>query len=63
MSARGALDVESDVKPTGLFPWWLVLVEGVAATVMAFRLRKSPGVAASAVNPVGAVRAADPEPT
>ena len=39
------------------------LIGGLVATVMAFRLRKSSGVAASAVDPVGAVRAADPEPT
>ena len=39
------------------------LIGGLVATVMAFRLRTSSGVAASAADPVGAVRAADPEPT
>jgi uncharacterized membrane protein HdeD (DUF308 family) len=39
------------------------LIGGLVAVIMAFRLRKSSGVAAAAVDPVDAVRAAGQEPT
>jgi uncharacterized membrane protein HdeD (DUF308 family) len=42
MSASGTLDVESDVRPIGLFPWWLVLIEGVAAIIIGVLLLLAP---------------------
>src|SRR5436190_576363 len=42
MSASGTLGTESDVKPTGMFPWWLVLIEGVAAIIIGVLLLLAP---------------------
>src|SRR3954452_1006028 len=42
MSASGTLGTESDVKPTGMFPWWLVLIEGVAAIIIGVLLFLAP---------------------
>ena len=42
MAASDTLELESDVKPTGLFPWWLVLIEGVAAIIIGVLLFLAP---------------------
>jgi uncharacterized membrane protein HdeD (DUF308 family) len=42
MSANGALETQSGVEQTGLFPWWLVLIEGVAAVIIGVLLFLAP---------------------
>jgi uncharacterized membrane protein HdeD (DUF308 family) len=42
MSANGALETQSGVEPTGLFRWWLVLIEGVAAVIIGVLLFMAP---------------------
>jgi uncharacterized membrane protein HdeD (DUF308 family) len=42
MSANGALETRSGVEPTGLFRWWVVLIEGVAAVIIGVLLFMAP---------------------
>src|SRR3954452_22484303 len=42
MSASGALETGRDVERTGVFPWWLVLIEGVAALIIGVLLFLAP---------------------
>jgi uncharacterized membrane protein HdeD (DUF308 family) len=42
MSASGSLGTRYDVSPTGVFPWWLVLIEGIAAVIIGVLLFLAP---------------------
>src|SRR3954452_21396549 len=42
MSARGALHTDRVVVQTGVFPWWLVLIEGIAAVIIGILLFLAP---------------------
>ena len=42
MSASGALETQSGFIPTGRFPWWLVLIDGVAAVIIGVMLFLAP---------------------
>jgi uncharacterized membrane protein HdeD (DUF308 family) len=42
MSASGALESGRAVERTGVFPWWLVLIEGVAALIVGILLLLAP---------------------
>jgi uncharacterized membrane protein HdeD (DUF308 family) len=42
MSTSGALEPQYNVAPTGLFPWWLVLIEGIAAVIIGVLLLLAP---------------------
>jgi uncharacterized membrane protein HdeD (DUF308 family) len=42
MSAGGSLETSGVVEQTGLFPWWLVLIEGVAAVIIGIMLFLAP---------------------
>jgi uncharacterized membrane protein HdeD (DUF308 family) len=42
MSASEALETQRGVAPTGLFPWWLVLIEGIAAVIIGVLLFLAP---------------------
>jgi uncharacterized membrane protein HdeD (DUF308 family) len=42
MSFSRTLETPSGVEPAGLFPWWLVLIEGVAAVIIGVLLFMAP---------------------
>lgn len=42
MSASAAREAHNGVEPTGVFPWWLVLIEGCAAVIIGVLLFLAP---------------------
>src|SRR5687767_10436090 len=42
MSASRALETQYDIEPIGVFPWWLVLIEGIAAVIIGVLLLLAP---------------------
>jgi uncharacterized membrane protein HdeD (DUF308 family) len=42
MSTGAALETQRGVEPTGSFPWWLVLIEGIAAVIIGVLLCLAP---------------------